>query len=105
MLIAQALVYPSKKFNSVINKSPIYATSNRSIGGHAPSIYIGTMARKGLEHDKIVEAIESHMVNFRFSIDRHFDDCFIDHDKKLIDAIERATGKTIDGKDSERNYS
>ncbi len=92
---------PPKKFNSVINKSPIYATSNRSIGGHAPSIYIGTMARKGLEHDKIVEAIESHMVNFDYLSTDNFDEYFIDRAKKLLSAIESATGKTIEGKDSE----
>ena len=92
---------PPKKFNSVINKSPIYATSNRSIGGHAPSIYIGTMARKGLEHDKIVEAIESHMVNFDYLSTDNFDEYFIDRAKKLLSAIESVTGKTIEGKDSE----
>ena len=41
---------PRIKWNSVINKTPIYASSNRSIGGHAPSTYIGTMANKGLKH-------------------------------------------------------
>lgn len=92
---------PVKKFNSVINKSPIYASSNRSIGGHAPSIYIGTMAKKGLDQTKIIEAIESHMVDYNYLSTNNFDDYFIDRAKRLLDAIEKATGKTIDGKDSD----
>ena len=38
---------PDKKWNSVVNKTLIYASSNRSIGGRAPSEYIRTMKTKG----------------------------------------------------------
>lgn len=92
---------PRKKFNSVINKTPIYAGSNRSIGGHAPSVYIRTMANKGLDKAKIVEAIESHKINYDFLSSDNFDDFFIDRTKQLLKAIEVATGKSIAGRDSE----
>lgn len=64
---------PRIKWNSVINKTPIYASSNRSIGGHAPSVYIGTMANKGLEQDKIKTAITSHKVNYDYLCADDFD--------------------------------
>lgn len=88
------------KWNSVINKTPIYASSNRSIGGHAPSVYIGTMANKGLEQDKIKTAIISHKVNYDYLCADDFDAYFIDRAKRLLDRIEKATGKTISGRDS-----
>ena len=92
---------PRNKWNSVINKSPIYATSNRSIGGHAPSIYIGTMANKGLDQQKIREAIISHKVNYDYLAADDFDAYFIDRAKQMLDCIEKATGKSISGRDSE----
>ncbi len=92
---------PKIKWNSVINKSPIYASSNRSIGGHAPSIYIGTMANKGLDQQKIKEAIVSHKVNYDYLAADDFDAYFIDRAKLLLNRIEEATGKTISGRDSE----
>ena len=91
---------PRIKWNSVINKTLIYASSNRSIGGHAPSVYIGTMANKGLEQDKIKTAITSHKVNYDYLCADDFDAYFIDRAKRLLDRIEKATGKTISGRDS-----
>ncbi len=92
---------PRAKWNSVINKTPIYASSNRSIGGHAPSIYIGTMANKGLDQAKIQKAIESHKVNYAYLAADNFEDYFIDRAKQLLNRIEQATGKSISGRDSE----
>lgn len=91
---------PRIKWNSVINKTPIYASSNRSIGGHAPSVYICTMANKGLEQDKIKTAITSHKVNYDYLCADDFEAYFIDRAKRLLDRIEKATGKTISGRDS-----
>ena len=93
--------YPRNKWNSVINKTPIYATSNRSIGGHAPSVYIGTMANKGLDEQMIHNAIVSHKINFDYLAANDFDKYFIDRAIRLLDRIEKATGKSISGRDSE----
>lgn len=92
---------PRIKWNSIINKTPIYASSNRSIGGHAPSVYIGTMANKGLNQAKIQEAIESHKINYAYLSTDDFEAYFIDRAKQLLDRIEQATGKSISGRDSE----
>ena len=93
--------YPRNKWNSVINKTPIYATSNRSIGGHAPSVYIGTMANKGLDEQMIYNAIVSHKINYNYLAANDFDKYFIDRAIRLLDRIEKATGKSISGRDSE----
>lgn len=92
---------PRIKWNSVINKTPIYASSNRSIGGHAPSTYIGTMANKGLKQVEIQEAIESHKVSYAHLALDDFNAYFIDRAKQLLDRIEQATGKSVSGRDSE----
>ena len=92
---------PRNKWNSVINKTPIYASSNRSIGGHAPSIYIGTMANKGLDQIKIQEAIVSHKINYSHLASDNFDAYFIDRAQQLLNLIEKAMGKSVSGRDSE----
>lgn len=93
--------YDSLKWNSVINKTPIYASTNRSIGGRAPSEYIGTMANKGLTQLQMCEAITSHKINYDLLKTDDFDEFIIDRAIRLLDRIERAMGKAIAGRDSD----
>lgn len=93
--------YPENKWNSVINKTPIYASTNRSIGGRLPSDYIKTMANKGLSDKQIDAALESHMVNPTLL---RSDDFFLyvtDRATRILDRIEKAMGKAVSGRDSE----
>ena len=92
---------PREKWNSVVNKTPIYASSNRSIGGRAPSKYIKTMFEKGLDAEMVKAAISSHKVDYDHLAADDFDSYFIDRAKKLLDRIELATGKKVSGRDSE----
>lgn len=40
--------YDKLKWNSIVNKTPISASSNREIGGVAPSIYLGKLEKRAL---------------------------------------------------------
>jgi len=93
--------YPKQKWNSVVNKTPIYASSNRSIGGRAPSEYVKTMKNKGLSDEMVMTAISSHKVDYELLVADQFDAYFIDRAIKLLDRIELATGKKISGRDSD----
>jgi hypothetical protein len=93
--------FEQSKWNSVINKTPIYASTNRSIGGRAPSEYIGTMANKGLSQEQMRAAISSHKIDFDLLKADNFDGFIIDRATRLLDRIEQAMGKRISGRDSE----
>lgn len=93
--------YPPKKWNSVVNKTPIYASTNRSIGGRAPSEYVKTMFNKGLDKEMVIEAIESHKVSAELLMSDGFEGYFVDRAIRLLDRIETAMGKAISGRDSE----
>ena len=93
--------YDSLKWNSVVNKTPIYAGTNRSIGGRAPSEYIRTMFNKGLSEAQIREAITSHKISYDLLAADDFEGFIIDRATRLLDRIELATGKSIAGRDSE----
>lgn len=98
---------PRYKWNSVINKTPIYASTNRSIGGRAPSLYIQTIRNKGLQEQQIDEALLSHNINPDIVKSDDFDSFIVDRAKRLLRLIENATGKSVTGRDSEstiKNY-
>ena len=91
---------PEKKWNSVINKTSIYASTNRSIGGRAPSEYIVTMSNKGLSNETIDEALNSHLINPQLLKQDNFDKFIVDRAIRLLDMIENAMGKPVASRDS-----
>lgn len=93
--------YDWQRWNSVVNKTPIYASTNRSIGGRAPSEYIRTMANKGLTEEQMREAISSHKVDYDMLVADDFEGFIRDRAIRLLDRIEVAMGKSVPGRDSE----
>ena len=90
-----------EKWNSVINKTPMSAKSNREIGGDSPSVYLKTLEKKGaISKIELDQNVESHLIDHSLLRSDNFDNFIIDRAKKLLDAIEKATGRTITGRDS-----
>ena len=94
--------YDKSKWNSIVNKTPISASSNREIGGVAPSVYLGKLEKKGsvLAAD-LDRYVETHWIDHTLLRNDDFQDFIIGRAKNLLKAIETATGRTISGKDSE----
>lgn len=97
----QSQNFPIQKWNSIINKTPVYAGTNRSIGGRAPSEYIKTMEKKGLTPEQIDYAITSHNINPQMLRSDAFEEFFIDRANRLLNRIEKAMGKATSGRESE----
>lgn len=54
---------PQEQFNSILNKTPLSARTNRIIGGDAPSTYIKLLAEKaGVPENTILSSIATHGV-------------------------------------------
>lgn len=87
---------PKRKWNSVVNKTPLSASTNRIIGGSAPSAY---MAK--IEKDDHVTAsdlnrfIETHAVDPDLMRSDDYDDYFIQRAKALVQMIGNAMGKPV----------
>lgn len=93
--------YPEKKYNSVINKTPLLAASNRMIGGAAPSIYSSAIMREAsIDADELRKRVESNHIDYDLFIADDFNAYFIDRARKLLRLIEAAMGKPITDKDS-----
>lgn len=94
--------YDKSKWNSIINKTPISASSNREIGGAAPSVYLGKLEKKGSVLPSDLDGyMETHWIDHILLRNDSFQDFTIDRAKKLLDAIEAATGRTVSGRDSD----
>lgn len=94
--------YDKSKWNSIVNKTPISASSNREIGGVAPSTYLGKLEKKGSVIPSDLDGyVETHWINHDLLRNNEFQNFIIDRAKKLLNAIEQATGRTISGKDSD----
>lgn len=93
---------PREKWNSVVNKAPLAAETNRSIGGDAPTIYL-----KRIETSKKVDVaaldsfLATHCVPIPALRSDNFDAFIQQRARALLGLIESATGKTVPGRDSE----
>lgn len=94
--------YPSRKWNSVVNKTPISYSTNREIGGAAPSKYLAKIETKGqVSHDTLNTYLASHWIDVISCRGDDFNTYFVKRATALLDAIENATGKPISGRNSE----
>ena len=94
--------YDKAKWNSVVNKTPITYSTNREIGGVAPSVYLAKIALKGQVVADVLDLyLETHWLDVNACRSDDFQEHIINRAKMLLDAIEKATGKTISGRDSE----
>lgn len=95
--------YPRQKWNSVVNKTPLSARTNRTIGGRAPSEYIAALegGNHKLKPERVDELIESHRITPLLMRNDEFDLFIRDRARQLLDLTGAAMGKTVGGRDSE----
>lgn len=94
--------YSKEKWNSVINKTPITYSTNREIGGVAPSKYLVRIEAKGqVDSEELNTYLKSHWIDVESCRNDDFNSHIVHRAKMLLNAIENATGKSISGKDSD----
>lgn len=92
----------SNRYNSIINKTPLDAPTNRMIGARAPSEYLekleGELASTGgggVAKEQLDRHLESHLINPDLLRADKFDAFYEDRKEKLLKLIERKTGRKI----------
>lgn len=90
---------------SIVNKTAISATTNRTIGGAAPSIYLAVIEKKAqIGAERLNELIEAHLVPANLLRSDDFDGYFAERRERLCQLVERAMGKAVP-RDIERGYA
>ena len=94
--------YPVRKYNSIINKTPLSYSTNREIGGVAPSKYLEKITLKGQVDEKVLDSyLESHWIDAQSSRTDDFNTFIIKRATSILNAIQKATGKNISGRNGE----
>ena len=86
---------PPRLYNSIINKTPIDASTNKSIGGRAPSVYLPRLAQNAISPDTLQRALRSHWLNPELLASDDFTGCFVERGEAMLELIGKAMGKPI----------
>jgi hypothetical protein len=90
------------RWNSVINKTPLAASTNRFIGGDAPNRYLERIENnKGIARPDLDGFLATHEIEPQLLRSNSFDEFLRDRASRLLNLIEAATGKSVAGRDSE----
>jgi len=85
-----------RKYNSILNKTPLSAHTNRIIGGKAPSLYIKQLAKKAEVSEKtILSSIETHRVSISDLLNDDFESHLESRAVALLEQIKGAMGKEV----------
>ena len=85
---------PGGLYDSIINKTPIDALTNRKLGGQRPSLYLKRLSQ-AIDQDKLKRILDAHWINLAdLELDR-FDDCFVERGQAMLDLINRAMRKPL----------
>ncbi len=86
---------PPRLYNSIINKTPIDAHTNRQIGGRAPSAYLHRLTND-ISLEALQEILEAHWINPRHLKADQFSEFFIERGARMMNLIGQAMGKNLD---------
>jgi len=86
-----------KDYDCIINKTPLAARTNRIISGDAPSQYLPRIKKRaGVADDKIFnDNLSTHVLDYQFLYADDFKGFFQDRKEKILQRIEKVTGKAI----------
>lgn len=83
-------------YDSVINKTPLSAKTNKIIGGNAPSVYLSNIQKKGdITEERMDEILRSHVIDPVALRSDNFEFFFQARQKNLLERIEKAMGKSL----------
>lgn len=93
---------PASLWNSVVNKTPLSARTNRILGGKAPSNYLERLVSTHcVDEVALGDHLRSHLIAPENLKANNFDKFIVDRAKALLDLIEGAMGKKVSGRDAE----
>ena len=87
--------------DSIINKTPLTARTNRSIGGEAPGEYLERIAAGGVPRDVLDDYLQSHLIDPARMWSDDFHQYFSARQSALLDRIRTVMGKQIASDDIE----
>ncbi|OLS40836.1 DUF262 domain-containing protein [Bacillus sp. MRMR6] len=92
----EAKQFNKNKWNSIVNKTPLFARTNRIIGGNAPSEYLIKIEKSNhVDRLNLDHYIKTHKIDVNDLRNDNFDEFFIKRAKSLLGLISEAMSKPI----------
>ena len=85
---------PRKLYDSIINKTPIDASTNKKIGGRAPSQYLERI-RQDTPPDKLDEVLTAHWLDVNHLASDDFAGSFVERGEAMLKLIGKAMGRDL----------
>jgi hypothetical protein len=86
----------ARRCDSIVNKTPLSAKTNRMIGGNSPSTYLSRIQKSAeISSERMDEILRSHVIEPLALRADNFDAFFRAREEALLDRIEKAMGKLI----------
>lgn len=87
---------PRERYNSILNKTPLSARTNRIIGGNGPSVYIRELAKRSDSPESVVlRSITTHRVDPKSLLKDDFSSHMEYRAEELLNQIRKAMGKDV----------
>jgi hypothetical protein len=88
-------------YNSIINKTPLSAKTNRMIGGKAPSLYLKTINKESeVSEDRVNDIMESHLIPVKELELDDFENFLNIRKENIVQVIEKVMGKSVQRENS-----
>ena len=90
------------EYNSIINKTALSASTNRNIGGRAPSEYLSRIQQElGIDDTVMDKILASHLISAKALRADKFQVFYEARKEALLNAIEEVMGKSVNRKNEE----
>ena len=89
---------PSKLYNSIINRTPVDASTNRIMGGQAPSRYLPRL-RQMMAPDTLDRILRTHYLDTATLENDDFQSLFLQRGRAMLDMVSRAMQKDLGNAD------
>ena len=84
-----------KKYNGLVNRTPLSAKTNKKIGSKAPSVYLKEFERSGTSPEKLDDMLRSHAIDPTMLRNDDIERFFTTRTKALMELISKAMGKPL----------
>ena len=82
-------------YNSIINKTPLSARTNKMLGGDAPSVYLKRLVKEPGDAERLRKALATHQINMEHLENDNFRDFFVERGESLLQLIGEAMGREL----------
>ncbi len=84
-----------KIYNSLVNRTPLSARTNKKIGSKPPSVYLKQLEREGTSSERLDEMLRSHAIEPMTLRSDDFEGFLVSRTQALMELITKAMGQHL----------